>query len=352
GAGARNRSRARSRAAGKRQASTTLPGANVQCLARTDLRNRDVGAFREDRMVFQQRPELFEVVGPDVFIDPEDRVRIAHRGDRWRMQHRRVNRADLELDGAGVAKLLGERNVLPVKARLAHIDGDEAILVLDRVDDAGERLEGKNLLVGLGGQRRDDAAGAVAAGLRQRAVRIYDLDIKICACETRIVDRHDLIEMRGRIGGKRNRGVRRNAIHATTHIGNNDLVADAVHLGKGSGRTHGRYMAETTRNYQCRRGVKQCRSRPYRQHQVLNWARSISGWRRCEWKAAWSRQRPRFSSNSRRSSALRNLLEGRKSRFSCGRWYGWASSLSWRNRICTAWAGSICSPISQGRCQK
>ena len=33
----------------------------------------------KDRMVFEQRPEAVELVGPDVAVDPEDRVRIAHR---------------------------------------------------------------------------------------------------------------------------------------------------------------------------------------------------------------------------------------------------------------------------------
>ncbi len=54
----------------------------------------------------------------------------------------------------------------------------------------------KRLLAGLGGQRLHDAARAVAAGLRHRAVGIEDLDLGVGAGGLRIVDRHDLVELR------------------------------------------------------------------------------------------------------------------------------------------------------------
>jgi hypothetical protein len=39
------------------------------------------------------------------------------------MQDRIVDRPDLQLDAARVGELLGERNLVPGKARLAHVDG-------------------------------------------------------------------------------------------------------------------------------------------------------------------------------------------------------------------------------------
>jgi ribosomal protein L1 len=75
-------------------------------------------------MVFQQRAEAAEVIGVDV-VDPEDRVRIAHVDRGRRMQHRRVDRADLQFDVARVAKLLGKRNFLPAEFWRAHVDGVE-----------------------------------------------------------------------------------------------------------------------------------------------------------------------------------------------------------------------------------
>ena len=90
------------------------------------LRERDVRALGKDRMVFQHRARTRRDRRLHV-VDPEDRMRIAHVDDRGRMQHRRVDRADLQFDHAGVAEFLGERNVVPGEARLAHVDGDRAL---------------------------------------------------------------------------------------------------------------------------------------------------------------------------------------------------------------------------------
>src|ERR1700687_332146 len=68
---------ARRRAAGLGQPGAALPGADRDVVAIDDMRQRDVGALRKDRVVFQQRPEAGEIVGVDV-VDPEDRMRIAH----------------------------------------------------------------------------------------------------------------------------------------------------------------------------------------------------------------------------------------------------------------------------------
>src|SRR4051812_39187427 len=102
------------RAAGSGQPGAAFPGAERDVVAVDDMRQRDVGALGKDRMIFQQRPEAAEIVGVDV-VDPEDRVRIAHADHRWRMQQRRVDRPDLQLDGAGVVKLLRQRNILPAE---------------------------------------------------------------------------------------------------------------------------------------------------------------------------------------------------------------------------------------------
>src|SRR5690606_39764957 len=69
-----------------------------------------------------------------------------------------------------------ERDVLPGKARHAHVDGDGAVRVLLGVEDAGHGFEGKDALAGFGGERLDDAARAVAAGLGAAAVGVQDLD--------------------------------------------------------------------------------------------------------------------------------------------------------------------------------
>ena len=52
-----NRGRTRRRTAGLGQSGATFPGTNDDVIARYNLRQRDVGTFGKDRMIFQQRPE-------------------------------------------------------------------------------------------------------------------------------------------------------------------------------------------------------------------------------------------------------------------------------------------------------
>src|ERR1700742_2311182 len=67
-----NRSRTARRAARLGKPGPPLPGADRDVVAIDDMRQRDIGALGEDRMVFQERPETAEVISIDV-VDPEDR---------------------------------------------------------------------------------------------------------------------------------------------------------------------------------------------------------------------------------------------------------------------------------------
>ena len=128
-------------------AQAAVPQARVSPAPRSQVRTmmwsgdttcamRDVGALGEDRMVLEQRPEAVERVVPDVVLDPEGDVRIAHRDGRRRVQHRRVDRPDLQLDAGGVAEFLGQRDLVPAEARLAHVDGDESSVTRRRQQPA------------------------------------------------------------------------------------------------------------------------------------------------------------------------------------------------------------------------
>jgi hypothetical protein len=96
--------------------------------------------------------------------------------DRWRVQDGRIDRADLQFDHPRVLEFLGQRNVLPAEAGCAHVDRNRPVRMFAGVEDAGDGLEGEGLLAGFGGQGLDDAAHAVAAGLRTAAVGIQDVD--------------------------------------------------------------------------------------------------------------------------------------------------------------------------------
>src|SRR5579859_911156 len=100
---------ARRRAAGLRQSRAAFPGTNPDVIAIDDMGQRDVGALRKDRVIFQERPETGKIVGIDV-VDPKNRMWIAHAEHRRRVQHRRIDRADLQFDRPRVAKLFGKRN--------------------------------------------------------------------------------------------------------------------------------------------------------------------------------------------------------------------------------------------------
>src|SRR5260370_428389 len=89
--------------AGLGEAGATLPGAQDEVVARRHLRERNVRAFRKDRMVFQQRAELAEVIGAGV-VDPEDGGGIAHADDGRRMQDRLGPPAGLQRRGARVGR--------------------------------------------------------------------------------------------------------------------------------------------------------------------------------------------------------------------------------------------------------
>lgn len=149
------------------------------------------------------------------------------------MQHRRIDRPDLQFDIAGVAKLLCQRNILPAEFRCAHVDSVEIRRrSLPAAQKAGAGLEGDRGLSGLLEQPPHHAAHAVAAGTCLRAVIIVDADEGLGTVEPCPLQYHELI-----IGhtGRRGDGACLLWRHRSAHVAqidHDDLVADAVHLGK------------------------------------------------------------------------------------------------------------------------
>src|SRR5690242_3856469 len=102
------------------------------------------------------------------------------------MQYRRVDRADLQFDVAGVTEFLRQRDVLPAESRRAHVDLVEVGRgPLPAIDDAGAGLEGQRVLAGGGEFLAGNAAHAVAAGLRFRTVTVEDADERVGAMRAR-----------------------------------------------------------------------------------------------------------------------------------------------------------------------
>src|SRR5690606_40975665 len=133
---------------------------------------------------------------------------------------------------------MGKRNLLPVKAGLAHIHGDKAALMLFRGENPCPGFEGKSSLSSLRGERLDNAARAVATGLCLRAITVQDLDIVISACSHGVMDRHDLVEPGSRVRSQGARGIRRYAFSTSAQVGNDDRVAEPIHFRKSRQFSH------------------------------------------------------------------------------------------------------------------
>jgi hypothetical protein len=202
-------------------------------IARLDRRQRDVGAFRKDRMIFQHRPEFGQVIRIDV-IDPEHRMRIAHAHDGGRMQDRIVDRPDLQFDRTGVAELFGEGNLVPGKTRRTHIDGEQPRRQrLPAIEHARIGFEGEFGLAGFIEQQRRHAAHTVAAGARVRSVIVENADARIGARDFRRIERHQLVKRRALRRRGRARFAARDRQRLVTHVNDDDLVSDTVHLDEG-----------------------------------------------------------------------------------------------------------------------
>src|SRR5271170_4118666 len=96
------------------------------------------------------------------------------------MQYRRIDRADLQFDVSRIAKLLGERNILPAEFRRSHIHRVE-VAGSPAIQQARLGFEGTLGLAAGFEQTARHATHAVAAGGRFRAVIVVDTDESLSA---------------------------------------------------------------------------------------------------------------------------------------------------------------------------
>ncbi len=218
-------------AAGERQTGAALPCLDRHGVSGGDVRQGDVGPLGEDRMVLKQRAETAEVVGLDV-IDPEDCVRIAHVDRRGRVEHGVIDRADLQLDGAGIAELLRQRNLVPAEVRLAHVNGDLlrlACLVGTQQPRVGR--DGGAVPAALAHQQPADAPGGVTTGIDLAAVLVVDAHEGVGA-GLRPLEGDELVEADGILAGECANSLLGQADGLVARVDNEELVAEAIHLAK------------------------------------------------------------------------------------------------------------------------
>src|SRR5262245_24085717 len=226
----RNGGSAGRRAASLGEASAALPGANDDTIARGRGGECNVSPLREEPMVLKLRPDPAQIVGVRV-VDPENRVRVAHVHDRRRAQDRRTGRPELQIDRAGIGHRAGQWNLIPAKARRAHIDCEQPVRSAPARNRAGRGFKIQLHLAGLGADERGDAAHTVAASTGLRAVVIVNPDQGVAAASPRI-ERHELVVRL--LPGCRPRFARRDRLSAllsaSAQIDYHDLVAETVHL--------------------------------------------------------------------------------------------------------------------------
>jgi len=166
-------------------------------------------------------------------IHEEDDVRVAHRDGAGRVQNRRVDRADLQLDAPGVHGLV-ERDLLPVQTRRAHVDGDTAT---GRAACGGRSAEGVDrhlILAARLQQHPADAAQGVAAGLDHAAVGVPHPHEGVGG--RRGFQRDQLVAALARLPvGDGARLVGRRGERRLQCIDDDEVVAGTVHLDEGAG---------------------------------------------------------------------------------------------------------------------
>ncbi len=242
--------RAGARSAGLGQAGAALPHAQADSVAGLDLGDADIGALREQAVMFQPGADFGDRHRFGI-VDEKHGVRVAH-ADAGRIGERAFRNAEMQR-----VAVLRKRNILPVERRAAHIDRHAAVAVALAIEHAGDALERDFGLSGLLHQQRGGAAGAVAAGAGFRTVAVQEGEAVVRQAGGRWRDDDELVAADApvAVGDPRCRpgAGRRRAVPQVQH---HEVVAGSVHLherkagrpeggrgrfGRGwSGRAHGR----------------------------------------------------------------------------------------------------------------
>ena len=123
--------------------------------------------------------------------------------------------------------VMQQRNLIPAKARPAHIDREQPAIRPPAGDEPGRGLEFQHRLAGFGTDQRRNAAHAIAASAGLRAVVVEDAYRGVGRAVRRI-ERHELIV--GLAARRRARLGRRNRGWCAAQVDDDDLVAETVHL--------------------------------------------------------------------------------------------------------------------------
>ncbi len=159
------------------------------------------------------------------------------------MQHRIVDRSDLQLDAPGV-HVLGQGDGLPVQARRAHVDPH--LVVADALGQKHPGAGGDGHLLELGrlGEQPGHAAGGVATGVHLAAVGVPDAHDAIgCQLLGRRLDGDQLVAADAALAVGDGAHLRfRRRERRRTRLDHDEVVAEPVHLEKRP--SHGAHIVE------------------------------------------------------------------------------------------------------------
>lgn len=220
------------RTAGKREARTTLPSPHFDSLPVDYLCETDVSPVGKQRVVFEKRPKLFQVMRVGG-LDPKDGVRVTHAGNGRRAEDWRANRTNVQFDVTCVSEGFGQRNVLPAELRLTHVNRDlirrRNLYKQQPVIHGTEEPITARLLV----QDPANAAHSVPAGSSSRPVAVVNAKACIKAVGVWCVNDHKLVERRLGALCDRLGLIAAHHVRAIAQIEHDDLVAKPVHGPEG-----------------------------------------------------------------------------------------------------------------------
>ena len=215
-------------AAGAGHAGAALADAQAQRVRTGQLRDADVGAFGEDRVVLELGPQGREVDGRRV-LDEEDRMRVADV-DRDRIAQGFAGELQVER-----VLFAGERDLVPAEARFAHVHRDPAGAGGLGAEQPGHGLDGDGVAAALAHDQGGGAAGAVAAGVDLAAVGVPEPQEDIGAAVARRLEHHDLVAAdAGAPVGQRPRARVARREGNLPGVDHHEVVAQTVHLDEGA----------------------------------------------------------------------------------------------------------------------
>src|SRR5262245_46009491 len=215
-------------AASAREPGATLPGPEPQGGRPSDLRERDVGALGKQRIVSDGGSEAGKVVRYDI-LDEENAVGVTDIDNR-RCAETQVCEVR-QLDCSRVIERLAERDLVPLEARDAQVDGDAAVLSDRRRQHPALRLDADVRRPALGDEQCRHAARSIAARADLATVCIPNAHENVGKIGG--LERYHLVatDASAPVGDRGNlRGAERK--RPSARIEHDEIVAESVHLAE------------------------------------------------------------------------------------------------------------------------